>query len=286
MKPNDRFKNSTSGFVTALYEAYVRADSGNSRRIEVAFPHFFEPNDFHADLLQPFIDRVRGSLSNEMEEGKIQCQVSREILNQAIDNLSQSQAESMVGGVHPVDVIVNVLRDQGETVDEQDVEQARAIRDEPVSRIITPEQFGEVIREVCEGQVETPEQYRSWVFTATADANRVQPVDVSRTAAGCAARFKSNGPVRYRGYPEIPPSTLDWIFSLLPSAQDRKRLHEFVLAKDVLLEKYMRHVTQCEGISFVTQLHDTHIDVHFTEDEVKQLKEINKVIIANVWLCP
>ena len=42
LRPNDRFKRSTSGFVTYLYEAYVRADSGNARRIEEAFPHFFE----------------------------------------------------------------------------------------------------------------------------------------------------------------------------------------------------------------------------------------------------
>ena len=44
MTPNDRFKKSTSSFVTALYEAYVRADSSNSRRIEQAFPHLFDPD--------------------------------------------------------------------------------------------------------------------------------------------------------------------------------------------------------------------------------------------------
>lgn len=50
MTPNARFKNSTSGFVTALYEAYVRADSFNSRRIEQAFPHFFELNLAEVDF--------------------------------------------------------------------------------------------------------------------------------------------------------------------------------------------------------------------------------------------
>jgi hypothetical protein len=45
LEPNERFKTSTSGFIRHLYEAYVRADSGNAARIQTAFPHLFQPYD-------------------------------------------------------------------------------------------------------------------------------------------------------------------------------------------------------------------------------------------------
>ena len=39
--PTDDFMKSTSGFMSVLYDAYCRADSGNRERIEKAFPHLF-----------------------------------------------------------------------------------------------------------------------------------------------------------------------------------------------------------------------------------------------------
>jgi len=45
-----------------------------------------------------------------------------------------------------------------------------------------------------------------------------------------------------------------------------------------LLKKYMDHVGECEGVTFVTHLNDA-ITVVFTDEEVAELKKINAEIM-------
>lgn len=49
-----------------------------------------------------------------------------------------------------------------------------------------------------------------------------------------------------------------------------------------LLEKYMRHVAQCEGIDFTDRLNERPTsDVEFDVNEIEALKEISKAINTN-----
>ena len=45
---------------------------------------------------------------------------------------------------------------------------------------------------------------------------------------------------------------------------------------ETLLEKYIDHVSQCEGISFVNKCNKTYAsDVVFTDDEIETLKRLD-----------
>lgn len=51
-----------------------------------------------------------------------------------------------------------------------------------------------------------------------------------------------------------------------------------------LLEKYMRHVRQCEGADFTEQLNNLLLsEVVFGEEEVRTLKEISFEISKGMW---
>lgn len=45
-----------------------------------------------------------------------------------------------------------------------------------------------------------------------------------------------------------------------------------------LLKKYMQHVGEYEGATFVNCLNDFHCDVEFTEEEVAELERIENEI--------
>jgi hypothetical protein len=51
-----------------------------------------------------------------------------------------------------------------------------------------------------------------------------------------------------------------------------------------LLEKYMRHVMQCESLDFTDRLNEgTHSEVAFEHDEIAELKRISESVAANIW---
>jgi hypothetical protein len=52
-----------------------------------------------------------------------------------------------------------------------------------------------------------------------------------------------------------------------------------------LLEKYMRHVAQCEGIDFTDRLNDRSSGtvVKFTPEEVQALEAVSALISKNLW---
>lgn len=51
-----------------------------------------------------------------------------------------------------------------------------------------------------------------------------------------------------------------------------------------LLEKYMRHVMQCEGIDFTDRLNERmSSEVEFERDEVVELKQISGIIDTGIW---
>ena len=51
-----------------------------------------------------------------------------------------------------------------------------------------------------------------------------------------------------------------------------------------LLEKYMRHVHQCEGIDFTDRLNERmSSEVRFSDDEAAALTELSNQISENLW---
>jgi hypothetical protein len=45
-----------------------------------------------------------------------------------------------------------------------------------------------------------------------------------------------------------------------------------------LLKKYMQHVIECEGISFVSHINDYTSDVLFTDEEAEELRKIDNEV--------
>lgn len=50
-----------------------------------------------------------------------------------------------------------------------------------------------------------------------------------------------------------------------------------------LLEKYMRHVIQCESISFLDRLNEQSDSVHISESEAEELGRIEAAIEADLY---
>jgi len=287
MTPNDRFKKSTSSFVTSLYEAYVRADSGNRRRIEQAFPHLLDldvtnPDD---DAYYISLDDLNAAVTIDRFHDEVQINVTAKNLRTLTQIKTAKQfAEYHLGKPYPYqqafmdnlgeDVVIDKSRDSHWPLPVETLapfpkrvegDNAFPVKDWAVSmgssyqdRKRLHQSMSKDVHPV-DAIVDVMKSEALDVNKEAVDAARAvcdEPVDFSKTAAGCADRF--SGPANFGGYPE-------------PMIQLK------------LLEKYMRHVREAEGTDFIGRLNDPCVDIRFLPDEVEVLEAVHATIEASLW---